>query len=193
MGLHRVLGPGRDPFKTPEHWFCLDCGKESSSSKFIECKNGININDSLKRVLAEICCSESLIEQLIKKEKSPPKPPNPEKTSDSKIGKKIDITNDLWLPIKKYYDVFFDKSDSTSAIQLLVMAKKEKRYQEILDEDIITLLNIFKPLVTNSEVTLYHKSTRICIDCCKKNRKERYNGGINIPEIICPVCKSVIG
>lgn len=193
MGLNRVLGPGRDPFETLEHWICLDCGEESTESDFIQCEKGIIINDTLKSALATICCSESLIERLIKKTKSPPRPPNPNKTSNSKIGKKIVIPNDLWLPIKKYHNVFFDKSDSTSAIQLLVMAKKEKHYQEILDEEITTLLNIFKPLLTDSKVTLYHKSTRICLACERKIRKEKYDGSKNIPEIICPVCKSVIG
>lgn len=193
MGLHRVFGPGRDPFETPEHWICLACGEESTESDFIQCEKGVNINDTLKSALATICCSEPLIERLIKKTKSPPKPPNPNKTSGSKIGQTIDITNDLWLPTKRSIDVFFDDADYTSGIQLLVMAENDKHKREISNEDILTLLKIFKPLLTNSAVTLFHESTRICDACCRKIRRENYKGGEKIPEIICPVCESVMG
>lgn len=193
MGLHRVLGPGRDPFETPEHWTCLTCGGESTESDFIQCEKGIIINDALKCALAAICCSETLIKRLIKKTNSPPKPPTPNKTSGSKIGQTIDITNDLWQPTKRSLDVFFDDADYSSGIQLLVMAENDKRKREISNEDILALLDIFKPLLKNTEVTMFHESTRICIACCRKIRKENYKGGEKIPEISCPVCKSIIG
>lgn len=191
MDPRQVIGPGRDPFETKEYWICLVCGEESASSYFLQCQNGIKINETLKRALAAICCSESLITQLIKKTKA-----SQEEASiqgKSEIGKRFDITKDLELfPIKKHLDVFFDKSDFMTAVQLRVMAKKDKQHQEIRDDYIITLLKIFKPLLTNSEVTLFHKGTRICEECCHKIRKEKYEGGDKVPEILCPICFDVL-
>jgi len=195
MRTDQKIGPGRSSFQKREWWTCLNCGVESFSPKFRQCQNGININASLKRVLAEICCSEQIIKLFAEKttQLSNQKPPFEMPSCDNSF--KITLPEDMFgIANKRFAEEFLPEREFNAANNLRRITGKIKTPQnELSNDDIVTLLNIFKPLLTDSKVTLYHKSTRMCLACERKNRKERYDGSINIPEIICPVCESVMG
>ncbi|MDO8260977.1 MAG: hypothetical protein Q7T50_05800 [Candidatus Magasanikbacteria bacterium] len=194
MGLHRVLGPGINPFERYEHWTCLKCGVEKNKTDFIQCHRGKIINDILKRALATLCCSEQIVELIVKKIQQPADQSPPSETTNGDNNSRTLIVEDIFDSYsKKTLEEFLDEDEYQASIQLRVTAEKKKTpLAGLSSESIIALMNIFKPLLTDSEITLYHPCTRICLACYQRMRQEKYNGSEKIPEISCPICKNIM-
>jgi len=194
MSTRRVIGPGIDLFKRYEHWTCLNCGVEKSNTDFIQCHKGKIINDILKRALATLCCSEQIVELIAKKIQQPADQSPPSETPNGDNDSGTLILEDIFDSYsKKTLEEFLDEDEYQASIQLRVTAEKKKTpLTGLSSESIIALMNIFKPLLTDSEITLYHPSTRICLACYQRMRQAKYDGSEKIPEIPCPICKSIM-
>ena len=194
MRTNQKIGPGGPPFQRREWWTCLDCGVESFSPNFLQCQNGININDSLKRALAEICCSEQIIKLFAGKITQPANQKPPFEIPGCDNSFKIVLPEDMFgIATKRFAEEFLPEREFYAANNLRrITGKLKTPKNELSNDDIIALLNIFKPLLTDSKVTLYHKSTRICLACYQRMRQEKYDGSEKIPEINCPICKNIM-